>query len=101
MSTRDAVRIASRIIAAYIFIWALDAASYIPANVYAAIHHAHDASILSGESYWENHYLVSVGISLMRVAGLLIVAFWFYKCGPGAQKYLLPESFPSNTAKTE
>jgi hypothetical protein len=101
MSSRDAVRIASRIIAAYILIWALDAASYIPANVYAAVHHSHEASIITGNNYWENHYLVSVGISLLRVAGLLIVAFWFYQCGPGAQKYFLPESFTSNTANTE
>src|SRR3954469_23831863 len=101
MSSRDAVRIASRIIAAYILIWALDSASYIPASVYAAVHHAHEASILTGNSYWENHYLVSVGVSLLRVAGLLIVAFWFYKCGPSVQKYLLPETFTSNTAKTE
>ena len=92
ISKREAVVLASRLIATYLLIWALDAASYLPVRIYEYAHHAGPTSAVAGVNYISNLYLVDLVMAVVRVLGLALVSLLFFRASPGLQAFLLPAS---------
>src|SRR5437868_14034547 len=100
MEKRHAVMVASRAIAFYLLVWALDAASYLPSTIFAFWRHRADESVLSGPSYFHNYYLIQLGFGLLRFLTLLIAAIVMYRCGKRVQEYFLPNETGNRKLET-
>lgn len=82
MSKTEAVLIASRVVALYLFCWALDALSYLPGRLKLIQHWTSD--------YWHSYDMLNLEFTVLRVVALLGAALLFYECGPRVEAFLLP-----------
>jgi hypothetical protein len=82
MSKNEAVSIASRAVALYLFIWALDAVSYLPERLVLLPHQTTD--------FWHSYNMLSLVFTVIRVAGLFGAALFFFEGGQRAESFFLP-----------
>jgi hypothetical protein len=82
MSKNEAVSIACRAVALYLFIWALDAASYLPERLVLLPRQTTDL--------WHNYDMLSVVFAVIRVVGLFGAALFFFEGGQRAESFFLP-----------
>jgi hypothetical protein len=94
VTSEQAIRIASRTIAAYLIFWAISDATYLPREVLSLVHelqgpHAFGYSALSAfkASYFARLYILYFAENILRIALFLIAAGWFYRCGPRIQRF--------------
>ena len=99
MSQKDAVLIASRVVALYFFFWAIDNLTYLPIHLLSFSHHSGEHSVLVGTSYWFRYYLEELILLCVRTALLSGAAWWFYRCGPKVQAFLLPAEHIGDTQR--
>ena len=81
MSKNEAVSIASRAVALYLFIWALDAASYLPERLVPLPHQTTD--------FWHSYNMLRLAFGVVRVVGLFGAAL-FFEGGQRAESFFLP-----------
>jgi hypothetical protein len=82
MSKSEAVSIASRAVAFYLFVWALDAVSYLPSRLVLLPHWTNE--------FWHSYDMLNVVFTVLRVVALFGAAVWFYECGPRVKSFFLP-----------
>jgi hypothetical protein len=82
MSKNEAVSIASRAVALYLFIWGLDAASYFPERLMMLPHQTTD--------FWHSYYMLSLVLTVIRVVALFAAALFFFQGGQRAESFFLP-----------
>jgi len=96
------IRIASRLIAAYLLLWALDDLTALPREVLGVAHYLHAASSAGlsrtgalDASYLLRTYILDLAANTLRIALWLMAAGWFYRCGPKIQRFFNPEGVPN------
>lgn len=94
MTRRDAVILASRALALYLFAWGLNDLSYVPQTVVSLRHHY---SVLSSNDYWFSYYGLELLVRIGRLAALFVTAAWLYACGPRVQRFFLPVDETAST----
>ncbi|MGA9039888.1 MAG: hypothetical protein WB421_05080 [Terriglobales bacterium] len=90
ISRKDAVIIASRMLAVYFFAWSIDNATYLPGELVNIFHHAGEGSVVIGSGFWLKYYSSILLMTLMRVVLLAGAGWFFYKCDSDIQAFLLP-----------
>jgi hypothetical protein len=90
ISRKDAVKIASRVLAIYFFAWSLDNATYLPTELLNIFHHAGEGSVVIGSGFWLKYYSSGLLLTLMRIVLLTGAGWFFYKCDNDIQAFLLP-----------
>jgi hypothetical protein len=91
MTRNQAVKIVSRALALYLFVWALDNLSYLPGQLLSFSHRASLQSVFASDSYLRNYEFLTFGMTVVRVVALLAAAAWLYRCGPKVERYFSPE----------
>lgn len=89
MSRRDAIVLASRLLAVLLSVWALTEVSYLPAAVFSYLHYAEGATLWSVQ-YWRHHYLLTLGFIIARIVGFSLMSMWLFRCGPDVEELLCP-----------
>jgi hypothetical protein len=94
MTSEQAIRIASRTIAAYLLFWAVSDASNLPREILSLVHEfqgpgGYGYSVLSAAkaSYIVRLYILYLAENVLRIALWLMAAGWFYRCGPRIQRF--------------
>jgi len=82
MSKRAAVLIASRVVALYLFCWALDSLSYLPARLVLIPHWTSEAL--------HSYEMLTLEATVLRAVAFFGAAMLFYECGPRVEAFLLP-----------
>lgn len=91
MSKKDAVLLASRVIAVYLTVWLLTDVAFLPERLFSFIHYSKLEPINgSGNHYLRQYYFIGLVILVTRIVGLSILARWLYKGGPSVEALLLP-----------
>jgi hypothetical protein len=86
MTYNDGVKIASRALAVMLVLWAINDACYIPFDIIRALR-ALTHSTVSGPRYFYSAVMAAwIPWSLLRTGTWLLIASWFYECGPRVQK---------------
>ncbi|MGC2638895.1 MAG: hypothetical protein WA294_17055 [Acidobacteriaceae bacterium] len=99
MSKREIVLLVSRAIAVIQWITALMYLLYLPQYLMNLLHHITPTQ--PTDLFWNRYYFEGLFAEILRVAVLAGIAGWFWKCGPGVERILLPlipESGASSTA---
>jgi len=86
MTYNDGVKIASRVAALYLIFWVISDAIDLPQEVMSLRHTLPD-SIYPQGGYFIRQALMLVARTVLKIALWLMAAIWFYKCGPGIQKF--------------
>lgn len=86
MTKREAVVLASRVVALYLICWALSDISRLPQEIMGFQHHGTAAA---HDWIW-SLYRVELTFYVVRIVGLLIAAEWLIKCRDGVYRYFLP-----------
>ena len=97
--TRDqAVLIGSRLFACYVLFWVADDILALPREILSITHelqgpNAIGYSALSAfkASYWVRSYILNLASNVLWIALLLMVAGWFYRCGPRIRNFFTAE----------
>ncbi|MGD0163196.1 MAG: hypothetical protein ABSB39_12065 [Candidatus Sulfotelmatobacter sp.] len=97
MSRKDALVLASRVLAVFLTVWALAEASYLPEFVYSLRHYFNDASSSTTVEYWRHYYLLRTGFLVTRTVGYFLMATWLYRGGPDVEE-LLSGAAPEETS---
>jgi len=97
LTTRQAILIASRLFAAFLLFWVIADVIAIPRELLSVVHYAREGTefgtSLIGvfhQSYLFREYVLSLLANIMTIALWLMIAGWFYRCGPRIQNFLLP-----------
>jgi hypothetical protein len=91
MSKKDAVLLASRVIAVYLTVWLFTELAYLPERLFSFIHYViHEPIAAGGSHYLRQYYLVGLATVVTRIIGLAVLARWLYKGGTGVEALLLP-----------
>jgi hypothetical protein len=90
ISRKDAVVIASRMLAAYFFAWSIDNVTYLPTDLVNLFHHAGEGSVVIGSGFFLKYYLSSLILRFARIVLLTGAGWFFYKCDNDIQTFLLP-----------
>jgi len=102
ISRKDAIVIASRVLAAYFFAWSLDNVSYLPTDLLSIFHSAGTGSVVIGSGFPLKYYSTLIILRALRIMLLTAAGWFFYKCDSDIQTFLLPEkdaeSSPTITA---
>jgi hypothetical protein len=95
------VRIASRLMAAYLLFWVIDDITILPREIFAIAHYMHFTGSILGintrlpeTSYDQRAYILDLLANILRTALWLVGAGWFYRCGPRIQRFFNPEVSP-------
>jgi hypothetical protein len=88
MTRDETVRLVSRALAVIQFVDAMEDITYLPSRMYSAHHY----SGIGITSYLQMIYSFDVSTLFLRIAGLLILAWVFWACGPRVTHFLLPDS---------
>jgi hypothetical protein len=86
MTREEAVRLVSRALAVIQFVTAMQEITYLPSRMYSAHHY----SSIGITSYLQTIYSLDVGTLFLRIAGLLVLAWVFWNCGPRITSMPLP-----------
>jgi len=95
MRRDEAVRLVSRALAVIQFVSAMEDITYLPSRMYSAHHY----SGIGTTSYLQTTYNLDVGTLFLRIAGLLVLAWVFWNCGPRIARMLLPEEQDAGAEK--
>jgi hypothetical protein len=90
----QAILIASRIIAAYLILWAIDDLTLLPRVFISVAHYMHKTGSVLGTntslpetSYLLHYYIQELLGIVLRMTLWLMAAGWFYRCGPPIQNF--------------
>lgn len=93
MTKKEAVLLVSRALAIIQIVTALEAITYLPERFISLFHHAQAESVLEPfkiDRYFQTLDRVGMTLMLVRILGLLVLAFIFWNCGPWVERILLP-----------
>jgi len=90
VSKDQVVLLVSRVIAAFQCISAMLEITYLPER-FMSLHHYRGSNTWLGPSYLTSIQSLELSMLCFRIAGLLILAWVFWQCGPWISKLLLPE----------
>jgi hypothetical protein len=90
MSRKDAVVLASRVLALLFAVWALGEASYLPEFLHSFRHYVNlEPESSNAIQYWRHYYLIRLSFLVTRMIGFSLMARWLYKGGPEVEELLL------------
>jgi hypothetical protein len=89
VSKNEAVRLVSRVLAVMQFISALYEITFLPERIFSAHHYA-SAERLVGRTFIETIEQIYAASVFGRIAMFLILAWFFWQCGPWISNLLLP-----------
>jgi hypothetical protein len=92
MSRKDAVLIASRVLAVYFSCWVLTDVMFLPTRLISVLHYINSGSVLTGPTYSFKYYLSELIVTLLRILLFTGAGWFFYRCGSRVQALLLPLS---------
>lgn len=91
MSTKNALVLASRTLAALLGVWAFTEMSYLPENVHSFLRYlSQEPGSSNAVQYWRHYHLIRLSFNVTRMVGFLLMARWLYKGGPEVEEMLLP-----------
>lgn len=90
MSTKDAVFLASRVFAVYLFVGMLADLTYLPERILSFAHYASQSSVVVQNSYFRTYDTVALLGILLRIVALAVASWWFYKPGARIQRFFTP-----------
>ena len=97
LTTRQAILIASRLFAVYLLFWVVVDITELPREIHSVVSYARTGtalgfSLLGGlhQSYLFRTYVFYLLGNILRISLWLMIAGWFYRCGPRIQNFLLP-----------
>ena len=90
ISRRDAVILASRLMAVILTVYALVALSGLPETLYGFRHYASEVEPTVRSEYLRHLYLITLGFQITRIIGYSLMASWLFRCGPDMEELLLP-----------
>lgn len=97
MSRKEAVLLVSRALAVIQLITAFLEITTLPYRL-ISLHHYTDrinrSVATEGDFYFKSHDHVEIAFMFARIAGLMLFAFLFWKCGPWIESILLPKGEP-------
>jgi len=88
MSTKEAITIVSRALAAYLLFWFLSDLTYLPSHLFSLWHHENGL----GATYWRDSERISLTFLLIRIVALFFAVQWFYPSGPAVHRYFFTPS---------
>jgi hypothetical protein len=92
MSRKDAVTLASRMLAVLLTVSALAELSYLPGRLHSFLHYGgQGAPSTAATQYLHHYYLIDLGFLVTRVVGYSLMSRWLFKGGPELEELLLPE----------
>ena len=97
MSQEEAVRLVSRALAVIQFVSAMEDITYLPSRMYSVHHYAG----LGASTYLQMSYSLDVSALFLRIAGLLILTWVFWNCGPRIARMLLPAAAEMEVGETD
>jgi hypothetical protein len=88
MANRTVVLVA-RALALYLLCWMVSDVLSLPRQILGLYHYLHynHQSVISGDEYLRNVYVLDVGFTLVRIIGLFVVAGCLYRCGPKVRSF--------------
>ena len=96
MSKKDAVVLASRVVALYLTVWALYEVSFAPESVQSFLHYLKYPPTASTNleylDYMRHYYLIRLAFLVTRIVGLALMARWIYKGGAEIEELLMPSA---------
>jgi predicted secreted protein len=99
ITREQAVLIASRLIAAYMLMWAIADLSLLPREFLAIAHYIKASGSVLGTntslpqtSYLLRGYVVDLLAYTLRIIFWLMAAGWFYRCGPRIRNFFANET---------
>ena len=91
MSRKDAVLLASRVLALLFIVSALIEVSYLPERLHSFLRYVNQEPASSTAiQYWRHYHLIALGFLITRIVGFSLMALWLRKCGPEVEALLLP-----------
>jgi hypothetical protein len=90
MTKTELARLASRVIALYLLIWALLECTYLPQFLYSLLHHLNSGSVFANQNYWTGYSLLETASLVIRIAALFLGVLFFWNAGPKILRLLLP-----------
>jgi len=100
VSKEEVVLLVSRTIAIIQCITAMIEITYLPERVKSLNHHSAGRSWLVPD-YFTSLYSLGVSVLCFRIAGLLVLTWIFWKCGPWLRRLLLPDQKNEALAESE
>jgi hypothetical protein len=102
LTTRHATLIASRIVVAYLLFWVVVDLIELPREIHSVVNYAREGTAVGFSLLGAFHqsYLLRTNVlylvaNVLRITLWLMIAGWFYRCGPRIQNFLLPTSEPT------
>jgi hypothetical protein len=92
MSTKEAVRLAGRVLAIFCLLNLRFDVTYLPASLHDYVHHVLVRSDFSVRDYWVDHYLLGLLSLCVRMVINFFAAIFFWRCGPWAARMLTPRA---------
>jgi hypothetical protein len=93
MTRKEAVVLVSRALSMMWGVFALYETTYLPERLVSYAHYAYRYKVIDNDgsfSYLPLLYRLSTGFLFVRIAGYLVLAWIFWKCGPWVEGTLLP-----------
>jgi len=93
--TRDqAVLLATRLVVAYLLFWIIDDITILPHELLSVAHYIKTTGSVLGantslpySSYTLRYYMLDLFSNILRMALWLMIAGWFYRCGPRIRNF--------------
>ncbi len=98
MSKDEVVLLVSRAVAAIQCITAMVEISYLPER-FMSLHHYRSSSRWIAPDYLTSIYSLEFSMLCFRIAGLLVLTWVFWQCGPWLKRLLMPDQ--RNEAQVE
>ena len=89
ITREQVILIASRVIAAYLLLWALDDLTLLPREIFSVVHEMAPGTVrtVASASYFIRYSILDLTANCFRLGVWLLAAGWFYRCGPRIRNF--------------
>ncbi len=106
MTYEQGIRLATRTVTIYLLLWALSDLIGIPREILSVIRESHTLKVAPPDAVAYYGYLLQQAIlwlsgSVLRTAIWLMLALWFYRCGPTLQRFFAGDHAGTEPAPLE
>jgi hypothetical protein len=102
LTREQAILIAGRLFVAYLLFWVITDITYLPHEILSVAHYMKATGSVLGTnasmpvtSYTLRFYTLQFFENLLHIALWLMIAGWFYRCGPRIRRFFATENPPA------
>jgi hypothetical protein len=100
MSKKDAVVLASRMLALFLTVWALGEASYLPEILHSFLRYINqEPGSSTAIQYWRHYYVIRLPFLVTGIIGFSLMARWLYQGGPEVEALLSGDAPQENAVQ--